>query len=125
MYPVTTAAATATATMPPLKSEMTPTATDTASLSNPSCMSNNTSLPAVKTLSLRDYLSPETRTQFLKEMRQSLVTIGTFYIKDHGVATSLTMSAMQTVRDYFSLPLEEKKKMMIGNSRHFRGYKLI
>lgn len=53
------------------------------------------------------------------------MTIGTFYIKDHGVATSLTTCAMQSVRDYFSLPLEEKKKMMIGNSRHFRGYKLI
>jgi isopenicillin N synthase-like dioxygenase len=88
-------------------------------------MSNSTSLPVVKTLSLRDYLVPETRTQFLQEMRQSLMTIGTFYIKDHGVATELTTGAMQTVRDYFSLPLEEKKKMMIGNSRHFRGYKLI
>ncbi|KAK3834316.1 MAG: hypothetical protein JOS17DRAFT_682418 [Linnemannia elongata] len=88
-------------------------------------MSNNTSLPVVKTLSFREYLSPETRTQFLQEMRQSLMTFGTFYIKDHGVATSLTAGAMQTVRDYFSLPLDEKKKMMIGNSRHFRGYKLI
>ncbi|KAG9066970.1 hypothetical protein KI688_012882 [Linnemannia hyalina] len=113
MSPVTTAAATATA-MPLLKSEMTPTAIDAASPSDPSCMSNNTSFPVVKTLSLRDYLSPETRTQFLEEMRQSLVTIGTFYIKDHGVATSLTTSAMKTARDYFSLPLEEKKKMMIG-----------
>ncbi|KAF9132686.1 hypothetical protein BGW39_011549 [Mortierella sp. 14UC] len=58
-------------------------------------------------------------------MRHSLTTIGTFYIKDHGVATELTTGAMQSVRDYFSLPLEEKKKMMIDNSRHFRGYKLI
>ncbi|KAG0076212.1 hypothetical protein BGZ90_009003 [Linnemannia elongata] len=124
MSPVTSAA-TATSAMPLLKSEMTPTAINAASPSYPSCMSNNTSLPMVKTLSLRDYLSPETRTQFLQEMRQSLMTIGTFYIKDHGVATSLTTGAMQTVQDYFSLPLEEKKKMMIGNSRHYRGYKLI
>lgn len=125
MSPVTTAAAIATAAMPLLKSEMTPTAINAGSPSNPSFMSNNTSLPVVKTLSFREYLSPETRTQFLQEMRQSLMTFGTFYIKDHGVATSLTAGAMQTVRDYFSLPLDEKKKMMIGNSRHFRGYKLI
>ncbi|KAF9082525.1 hypothetical protein BGX23_012373 [Mortierella sp. AD031] len=92
-------------------------------------MTSLSSAPAptveVKTLSLRDYLAPETRSQFLYEMRQSLMTIGTFYIKDHGVATELTIGAMQTVRDYFGLPLEEKKKMLIGNSRHFRGYKLI
>ncbi|KAG0283354.1 hypothetical protein BGZ96_012275 [Linnemannia gamsii] len=121
------AVATATTTaMPLLKSDMTTTAIDTPSpLTTRSCMSNSTALPAVKVLSLRDYLTPETRTQFLQEMRQSLMTIGTFYIKDHGVATELTTGAMRTVRDYFSLPLEEKKKMMIGNSRHFRGYKLI
>ncbi|KAF8941095.1 hypothetical protein BGZ47_007495 [Haplosporangium gracile] len=122
MSPATTDAATGTAAMPLLKCEMMTTAINAASPSN---NNNNTSLPVIKTLSLRDYLAPETRTQFLQEMRQSLMTIGTFYIKDHGVATELTTGAMQTVRDYFSLPLEEKKKMMIGNSPHFRGYKLI
>lgn len=127
MSPTIDAVATATTTaMPLLKSDVTTTAIDTTSpLTTRSCMSNNTALPAVRTLSLRNYLAPETRTQFLQEMRQSLMTIGTFYIKDHGVATELTTGAMKTVRDYFSLALEEKKKMMIGNSRHFRGYKLI
>ncbi|KAF9152556.1 hypothetical protein BG015_005077 [Linnemannia schmuckeri] len=122
MSPATIDAATGTAAMPLLKCEMTTTAINATSPSN---NNSKTSPPIVKTLSLRDYLAPETRTYFLQEMRQSLMTIGTFYIKDHGVATELTTGAMQTVRDYFSLPLEEKKKMMIGNSRHFRGYKLI
>ncbi|KAF9912687.1 hypothetical protein EC991_009423 [Linnemannia zychae] len=113
----------ASAAMPLLKSER--FAMTDASLPNFSDVSLSSTTPVVKTLSLQDYLAPETRTQFLQEMRHSLTTIGTFYIKDHGVASELTAGAMQTIRDYFSLPLEEKKKMMIGNSRHFRGYKLI
>ncbi|KAF9018527.1 hypothetical protein BGZ52_004219 [Haplosporangium bisporale] len=84
-----------------------------------------TALPIIKTLSLQDFNCPSTRPQFLKEMRESLMEIGTFYIKDHGISGNMTQGAMKTVQDYFALPLEEKKKMLIGNSRHFRGYKLI
>ncbi|KAF9977877.1 hypothetical protein BGZ73_004632 [Actinomortierella ambigua] len=80
---------------------------------------------AIKTLSLKDFDCSETRHLFLTDMRDSLRTIGTFYIKDHGVPLELTKNAMETVRDYFDQPLEEKKKMHIANSRHFRGYKLM
>ncbi|KAF9997681.1 hypothetical protein BGZ80_007832 [Entomortierella chlamydospora] len=82
-------------------------------------------VPMIRTLSLKDYLCPEARPHFLREMRESLVEIGTFYIKDHGVPTQVTEGVMRTMRDYFALPLAEKKKMLIGNSRHFRGYKLM
>lgn len=88
-------------------------------------MSSKTSTPTIKTLSLQDFNCPSTRPQFLKDMRESLMEIGTFYIKDHGISSNMTQGAMKTVQDYFALPLEEKKKMLIGNSRHFRGYKLI
>ncbi|KAF9949801.1 hypothetical protein BGZ70_001630 [Mortierella alpina] len=79
----------------------------------------------VKTLSLQDYLTLETRPRFLREMRESLIEIGTFYIKDHGVPTELTRGAMKSIQDFFAMPLEEKKKIVIGNSRHFRGYKVM
>ncbi|KAG0365294.1 hypothetical protein BGZ54_006678 [Gamsiella multidivaricata] len=79
----------------------------------------------VKTLSLKDFHNQETRPKFLQEMRESLMRIGTFYIKDHGIAANMTTDAMKAVQEYFALPLEEKKKMLIGNSRHFRGYKLL
>ncbi|KAF9579780.1 hypothetical protein BGW38_003831 [Lunasporangiospora selenospora] len=80
---------------------------------------------SIKTLSLLDFKNAATRPRFLQEMRDSLMEIGTFYIRDHGIAGEITDDAMKTVQDYFALPLEEKKKMLIGNSRHFRGYKLI
>ncbi|KAG0011596.1 hypothetical protein BGZ81_002080 [Podila clonocystis] len=89
-----------------------------------SCTTEKT-LPRVTTLSLQDYLCPATRPQFLSDMRTSLTELGTFYIKDHGVSSALIQSTMAAVHDYFSLPLAEKKKMLIGNSRHFRGYKLM
>ncbi|KAG0057656.1 hypothetical protein BGZ89_001815, partial [Linnemannia elongata] len=79
----------------------------------------------VKVLSLHDFNNPATRPRFLAEMRESLIELGTFYIKDHGITTEMTAGAMKSIQDYFALPLEEKKKMLIGNSRHFRGYKLI
>ncbi|KAF9953971.1 hypothetical protein BGZ72_005009 [Mortierella alpina] len=79
----------------------------------------------VKTLSLQDFLNLETRPQFLRQMRESLMEIGTFYIKDHGVPTELTRGAMKSIQEFFAMPLEEKKKIVIGNSRHFRGYKVM
>ncbi|KAG0336259.1 hypothetical protein BG004_008134 [Podila humilis] len=82
-------------------------------------------LPKAKTLSLQDYLCLSTRPRFLKDMRASLIELGTFYIKDHDVSPGLIHDTMTAVREYFDLPLEEKKKMLIGNSRHFRGYKVI
>lgn len=82
-------------------------------------------LPVIKTLSLKDYLSPVTRSQFLEEMRESLTEIGTFYIKDHGVPAEVTNGAMRVIQDYFALPVGEKRKMHIQNSRHFRGFKLM
>ncbi|KAF9207863.1 hypothetical protein BGZ49_010347 [Haplosporangium sp. Z 27] len=98
--------------------------TITKALSNPFKVSKTSSIKA-KTLSLKDYYNPETRPEFLRNMRKSLMELGTFYIKDHGISTEMTDEAMETIRDYFALPLEEKKKMLIGNSRHFRGYKLM
>lgn len=89
------------------------------------CTTTERRLPRVATLSLQDYLCPATRLQFLDDMRTSLTELGTFYIKDHGVSPALIQNTMATVRDYFSLSLIEKKKMLIGNTRHFRGYKLM
>ncbi|KAF9397856.1 hypothetical protein BGZ94_006162, partial [Podila epigama] len=86
---------------------------------------NTTKLPTIKTLSLKDFENPVTRPQFLREMRESLMEIGTLYIKDHGITGDITQGTMKTIEEYFALPLEEKKKMLIGNSRHFRGYKLM
>ncbi|KAG0206134.1 hypothetical protein BGX28_002354 [Mortierella sp. GBA30] len=79
----------------------------------------------VKTLSLQDFHKRETRPRFLHDMRESLMEIGTFYIKDHGISLDVTAGAMKTIQEYFALPVEEKKKLLIGNSRHFRGYKLM
>ncbi|KAF9352556.1 hypothetical protein BGX26_009661 [Mortierella sp. AD094] len=98
--------------------------TITKALSKPFKLPATPSVKA-KTLSLLDFNNLETRPQFLRDMRKSLMELGTFYIKDHGISTEMTGEAMKTIQDYFALPLEEKKKMLIANSRHFRGYKLM
>ncbi|KAF9187592.1 hypothetical protein BGZ50_001880 [Haplosporangium sp. Z 11] len=115
--PVTTSTKHASLNMPKLSNKAIPLAKAATA----------TAIPAlkVKTLSLQDFHNIETRPQFLRDMRECLIDVGTFYIKDHGIATEMTAGAMKSVQDYFALPLEEKKKMLIANSRHFRGYKLM
>src|SRR5690606_24401965 len=58
----------------------------------------------IRILSLADYLNHEKRPEFLKEMRKSLMEIGTFYIKDHQVPAWLTQRAMSIIKEYFELP---------------------
>ncbi|KAG0025466.1 hypothetical protein BGZ82_009999 [Podila clonocystis] len=111
--------------MPTLLYKDTTFITKPISACDPLSYTTERTLPRVAILSLQNYLCPATRPQFLSDMRTSLTELGTFYIKDHGVSPVLIQSTMTAVRDYFSLPLAEKKKMLIGNSRHFRGYKLM
>lgn len=104
-----------------------PTFVEVSAITNTLVVPTPLTVPSVKvkTLSLRDFNNLETRPQFLQDLRDSLMRIGTFYIKDHGISTEMTSDAMKTIREYFALPLEEKKKMHIVHSRHFRGYKLM
>ncbi|KAG0271489.1 hypothetical protein BGZ95_000684 [Linnemannia exigua] len=112
---ITASAATTTPTVNPATIVATTTTAKVATKTNEKC----------KVLSLQDFNNKATRPRFLADMRESLMELGTFYIKDHGITAEMTSGAMKSMQDYFALPLEEKKKMLIGNSRHFRGYKLI
>ncbi|KAF9138056.1 hypothetical protein BGX30_009634 [Mortierella sp. GBA39] len=122
---VTSSITTATASATTTTNTTTPTYPTTAVVTTTTEKVATKANEKVKVLSLHDFNNPATRPRFLADMRESLIELGTFYIKDHGITTEMTAGAMKAVQDYFALPLEEKKKMLIGNSRHFRGYKLI
>ncbi|KAI9321865.1 hypothetical protein BX666DRAFT_1039177 [Dichotomocladium elegans] len=59
---------------------------------------------------------------FLAELRDVMQRVGFFYIKNHGVAETLQKEALDVAKRFFALPIEEKLKIEIKNSPHFRGY---
>jgi isopenicillin N synthase-like dioxygenase len=79
-----------------------------------------TSLP---TLDLsRFHASPAEREAFIAELRQVLHDHGFFYLKGHGVDPRLIEEVVSTAKRFFALPLEEKLKIEMVKSPHFRGY---
>lgn len=66
--------------------------------------------------------SSQQREQFFEDLRYAAHTIGFFYLVGHNVNWNLCQKLFALSRDFFTLPLEEKLKISIDNSPHFRGY---
>lgn len=64
----------------------------------------------------------ETTKQFLKQLYDTMHDIGFFYIRGHGVPLSLTQAAFKSTSEFFDLPLNEKAKIAMANSPHYRGF---
>jgi isopenicillin N synthase-like dioxygenase len=60
--------------------------------------------------------------EFLDDLYKAMTEVGFFYITNHGVSLELQTKAMQVIKTFFELPLEEKLKVELKNSPHFRGY---
>ncbi|MDK4741508.1 2-oxoglutarate and iron-dependent oxygenase domain-containing protein [Rhizobium sp. CNPSo 3464] len=81
---------------------------------------NETALP---TLDLsRFYGTSEDRQAFVAELRGALHDHGFFYLQNHGVDPDLIRDVVATAKRFFALPLEEKLKIEMVKSPHFRGY---
>lgn len=76
----------------------------------------------VPTLDLSLASSPETKAQFLSELRDALVRVGFFYVKNHSIPGHVQQDAIQKSTEFFNLPLEKKLEVETVNSRHFLGY---
>ncbi|KAI8099641.1 Shy11-oxygenase [Halteromyces radiatus] len=61
-------------------------------------------------------------TDFLKQLYDTMHDIGFFYIRGHGVPLSLIEAALETSAAFFDLPLQDKLKVDMGNSPHYRGF---
>lgn len=66
--------------------------------------------------------SPETEPQFLSELRNALVQVGFFYLKNHSIPESVQRDAIQQAMELFDLPLDKKLEMETVKSKHFLGY---
>ncbi|NSZ61287.1 isopenicillin N synthase family oxygenase [Agrobacterium tumefaciens] len=80
---------------------------------------NTASLP---TLDFSRFHSPEARAEFIGDLRNVLHDHGFFYLTGHGVDPRLVEDVLSTSKRFFALPLEEKLKIEMVKSPHFRGY---
>lgn len=79
-----------------------------------------TNLPVVDIS--RFHAGVEERARFVEELRRILHDHGFFYLTGHGVDPKLIADVVSTAKRFFALPAEEKLKIEMVKSPHFRGY---
>ena len=68
------------------------------------------------------HAGPAERATFIARLREVLHDHGFFYLTGHGVPQDLTDRLAAASRKFFALPLDEKLKIEMVRSPHFRGY---
>jgi isopenicillin N synthase-like dioxygenase len=64
------------------------------------------------------------RQQLIEKLGQTARDIGFFYLINHNIDRELLDNVQRVARAFFALPQEEKLKVTMANSPHFRGYNL-
>ncbi|MFS2225952.1 isopenicillin N synthase family dioxygenase [Pantoea sp. B65] len=64
------------------------------------------------------------RQHFHQNLAQAAREVGFFYLINHGIDQQLLHDVQRLSRAFFALPDDEKRKVKMANSPHFRGYNL-
>lgn len=83
------------------------------------CETTFTSIPVLD-FSLVE--SPARKPIFLSQLREALVVVGFFYLKNTSVSADVQTNFIERSKDLFGLPLEKKLEIDMVNSKHFLGY---
>lgn len=78
-----------------------------------------TSIPVLD-LSLIE--SPASKPIFLSKLRDALVLVGFFYLKNTSISADVQKAFVQKSIDLCNLPLEKKLEIDMVKSKHFLGY---
>ncbi|CZR65450.1 related to oxidoreductase, 2OG-Fe(II) oxygenase family [Phialocephala subalpina] len=65
---------------------------------------------------------PATKPRFLDDLRKAIVNVGFFYVKNTTVSPTTQDNLIKKGIELLELPLEEKLKIEMANSKHFLGY---
>jgi len=66
--------------------------------------------------------SPETRREFILQLRNAVINVGFFYLSNHSIPPTLFASLTDYIPRLFALPQHEKDKIALMNTPHFLGY---
>lgn len=64
-------------------------------------------------------------TKSINFLKQTFHEVGFFYLENHPISLALIEDIFVMSREFFSLGIEEKEKVSINNSPHFRGFSNI
>ncbi|CAD2222091.1 non-haem dioxygenase in morphine synthesis N-terminal/2OG-Fe(II) oxygenase superfamily, putative [Angomonas deanei] len=73
-------------------------------------------------IDLSELDNESTRADFYKKLRAHARNYGFFYLVGHGIDPNDREKMLNAAKKFFALPLEEKEKISMDNSPHFRGY---
>lgn len=65
---------------------------------------------------------PALRRALAADIRNACVTVGFFYVKNHGIPEEVISKAVGAAERFFSIPIEAKMKLDIHASPNFKGY---
>jgi isopenicillin N synthase-like dioxygenase len=65
---------------------------------------------------------PGTKQEFLQSLKNAIINVGFFYVKNTTVSAEIQENLIQKGIELFDLPLDEKLKIDMVNSKHFLGY---
>ncbi|KIX07665.1 uncharacterized protein Z518_02319 [Rhinocladiella mackenziei CBS 650.93] len=80
------------------------------------------SFSSIPILDLSQSRFPETKPQFLIDLRHALLEVGFLYIKNTGIPPSLVEEVIQLGKAFFNLPEEKKLEIEMKNAPSFLGY---
>ena len=66
--------------------------------------------------------SPDTRHQFISELRNALINVGFLYLANHPIPQTDVDAVVDYIPKLFSIPQEAKDAIKMANSEHFLGY---
>jgi isopenicillin N synthase-like dioxygenase len=67
-------------------------------------------------------LSPSTKPTFLDHLREALINVGFFYLRNPPISLDVQHVFSEKALELFDLPLEKKLEIEMVNSPHFLGY---
>ncbi|MHA2789841.1 isopenicillin N synthase family dioxygenase [Corynebacterium sp. S7] len=80
------------------------------------------STPSLPIISLRKIVEGPNREEEIARLREVTHTIGFFYLADHDVPKAQQDELFATVKEFFSLPQEQKEEISNLKNPHYRGY---
>ncbi|KAH9060198.1 2OG-Fe-II oxygenase [Lactarius vividus] len=89
--------------------------------------SANTAFSEIPIIDLKDIGDPTPAVQLAlaKQIRDACIDVGFFYVTNHGVSEETIAAALESMKIYFSLPLETKMELDNTKTPNFKGYNAV
>jgi isopenicillin N synthase-like dioxygenase len=88
-------------------------------------INEETNSPFFTSIPILDFAQTEsvkTKPVFVRELRNALINVGFFYVKNTPLSAEIIKSLMDQTVNVFDMPMEKKMEIGMINSKHFLGY---